>query len=96
MSVEHVDHPPHYGGADDPFEAIKVIDAWGVSFCLGNALKYIRRAGKKPRRIETTVAGADIKTYVEGTPESPIEDLKKARWYLDHEIERIEELEANQ
>lgn len=44
---ESVTHPPHYGGADDPYEAIKVIEAWEVSFCLGNVLKYIRRAGKK-------------------------------------------------
>lgn len=45
---EQVDHPAHYGGADDPYEAIKVIEAWGLSFCLGNAAKYISRAGKKP------------------------------------------------
>jgi hypothetical protein len=46
--VEQVDHPPHYGGADNPYEAIKVIEAWNLSFSLGNALKYICRAGKKP------------------------------------------------
>lgn len=67
--AEAVNHPAHYGGADNPYEAIKVIDAWGLGFCLGNAVKYIARAGKKDDRLE---------------------DLKKARWYLDHEIERIE------
>lgn len=41
-------HPDHYGGKDDPYEAIKVIEAWGLDFALGSALKYIRRAGKKP------------------------------------------------
>lgn len=41
------DHPAHYGGADDPFEAIKVIEAWGLGFNLGNTLKYISRAEKK-------------------------------------------------
>lgn len=45
---EQVDHPAHYGGPDDPYEAIKVIEAWGLGFCLGNAVKYISRAGKKP------------------------------------------------
>ena len=45
--MSEIDHPAHYGGEDDPFEAIKVIDAWGLGFCLGNALKYIRRAGLK-------------------------------------------------
>lgn len=63
-----VNNPAHYGGADNPYEAIKVIDAWRLSFCLGNVVKYIARAGKKNERIE---------------------DLKKARWYLDHEIKLL-------
>jgi hypothetical protein len=37
----------HYGGADNPYEAIKVIEAWNLGFCLGNTVKYISRAGKK-------------------------------------------------
>jgi hypothetical protein len=44
---EQVNHPPHYGGNDNPYEAIKVIEAWNLGFCLGNAIKYISRAGKK-------------------------------------------------
>jgi hypothetical protein len=44
---EQVNHPNHYGGKDNPYEAIKVIEAWGLDFCLGNAVKYIARAGKK-------------------------------------------------
>lgn len=48
-----VDHPAYYGGADDPYEAIKVIEAWGLDFCLGNAVKYISRAGKKDPAKET-------------------------------------------
>lgn len=47
MSEERVNHPAHYGGKDNVYEAIKVIDAWGLDFCLGNAAKYISRAGKK-------------------------------------------------
>lgn len=45
--AERVDHPDHYGGADNPYEAIKVIEAWGLGFHLGNAVKYVARAGKK-------------------------------------------------
>lgn len=60
-----VDHPAHYGGADNPYEAIKVIEAWGLGFNLGNTAKYIARAERKA---------------------VPIEDLEKARWYLDREI----------
>ena len=67
---EAVDHPAHYGGADNPYEAIKVIEAWGLGFCLGNAAKYIARAGKK---------------------DSELQDLKKARWYLDRRITQLEE-----
>jgi hypothetical protein len=44
---EQVVHPSHYGGAADPYEAIKVIEAWDAGFNVGSALKYIRRAGRK-------------------------------------------------
>lgn len=40
-------HPDHYGGKDNPYEAIKVIRAWGLDFALGNTAKYLCRAGKK-------------------------------------------------
>lgn len=39
--------PAYYGGADNPYEAIKVIEAWKLNFSLGSVLKYICRAGKK-------------------------------------------------
>lgn len=41
-----INHPNHYGG-DTTYEAIKVIKAWKLDFCLGNTVKYICRAGKK-------------------------------------------------
>lgn len=44
---EAINHPAHYGG-DIPTEPIKVIRAWGLNFALGNAVKYVARAGKKP------------------------------------------------
>lgn len=43
---ETVDHPSHYGG-DTVYETIKVIAAWRLGFLLGNAVKYLSRAGKK-------------------------------------------------
>lgn len=67
--MEHINHPQHYGG-DTTYEAIKVIEAWELGFCLGNTVKYISRAGKKDK-------------------EKTIEDLQKARWYLDREIQRL-------
>lgn len=65
---EAVDHPAYYkaGGV----EAIDVIEAWGLGFCLGNTVKYIARCGRKS--------------------ENAVEDLKKAAWYLNREIERKE------
>lgn len=47
VDTEKVNHPPHYGG-DTTYETIKVIEAWGLDFHLGNAVKYLSRAGRKP------------------------------------------------
>lgn len=51
---ETINHPEHYGGKENPYEAIKVIRAWDLSFSLGNVVKYITRAGKKDpaKRLE--------------------------------------------
>jgi hypothetical protein len=48
---ETVNHPEHYGG-DTTYEAIKVVEAWRLDFCLGNAAKYICRAGRKGNELE--------------------------------------------
>lgn len=47
MSEEDINHPKHYGGEDNPYEVIKVIEAWKLNFNLGNAVKYIARRGLK-------------------------------------------------
>ena len=49
---EQVNHPQHYGGENNPYEVIKVIEAWELDFHLGNTVKYISRAGKKERDKE--------------------------------------------
>lgn len=49
---ETVDHPAHYGGAGNPYEAIKVIEAWQLNFNLGNTVKYISRAPHKTNLLE--------------------------------------------
>lgn len=64
---DKVNHPHHYGGEFNTYEAIKVIEAWNLGFNLGNTIKYISRAGIKD-------------------PEREIEDLEKALWYLQREI----------
>ena len=40
-----VSRPDHYHFSE--YEPVKVIQAWGLSFCLGNVVKYIARAGRK-------------------------------------------------
>lgn len=51
VSQDLVNHPKHYSSAGG-FEAIKVIEAWKLDFCLGNTVKYIARAGKKADNSE--------------------------------------------
>lgn len=47
---ESVNHPPHYQG--NKFEVIDIIEDFQLDFLLGNALKYILRAGKKDDMIQ--------------------------------------------
>jgi len=64
--MSSVNHPAHYQGVG--LEVIEVIEAFDLNFCLGNAVKYILRAGKK----------GDTQ-----------EDLMKAAWYINKEIEKL-------
>jgi hypothetical protein len=66
MSHDPVNHPKHYTGHASGVECIQITEH--MNFCLGNAVKYIWRAGEKGDAIE---------------------DLRKARWYLDREIARL-------
>lgn len=65
---EQVNHPEHYGGELNIYEAIKVIENWQLDFHLGNTVKYISRAGKK---------------------EDMLQDLEKAKWYLERKITQL-------
>ena len=60
-----VNHPPHYTNGPD-LGTLECIDItrW-MPFTLGNAFKYVYRAG------------------VKGGPDKAIEDLEKAKFYLD-------------
>lgn len=68
-AVDKIDSPSHYAGDTEPIDLIASTDMLR-GFCLGNAIKYIARAGKK-----------------EG--ESEVDDLKKARWYLDRWLQVV-------
>ena len=58
-----INHPSHYQG--NKIEVIDIIEDFNLNFSLGNAVKYILRAGKKSDRKE---------------------DLMKAVWYIQREI----------
>ena len=44
-TIDSVNHPPHYASGN--IEVIEAIHDWKLGFPLGNAVKYIARAGKK-------------------------------------------------
>lgn len=69
---ELINHPAHYAEGRK-YEPIDVINDWGLNFNLGNAIKYISRAGRKD-------------------PNAILRDLKKARWYIDYELNRLCEI----
>lgn len=70
---DNINHPSHYTAHPSGIECIQITEY--MNFCLGNAVKYIWRAGLKN--------------------DKPIEDLKKAIFYLNREIERLERMNAN-
>lgn len=79
MKQDNVNHPAHYTWIKDKC-GIEVIDITRhLDFDLGNAIKYILRAGKKPKNEADS-------TFKEGT----IQDLKKAIWYLNDKIAMLE------
>jgi hypothetical protein len=68
MTNDPVNHPPHYTGHPSGVEAITITEHY--NFNVGNAIKYLWRAGLKTQ--------------------SPTEDLRKAAWYINREIARLE------
>ena len=52
-----VNNPQHYGGKDNPYEVIKVCEAWELDkdAYLFNVVKYVARAGKKDQSKELEV-----------------------------------------
>jgi hypothetical protein len=78
MKKEMINHPDHYGGKENPYETIKIIENLGLNFHVGNVFKYISRAGKKIDNNETSEVEALLK------------DLKKAEWYLKRYIDIVE------
>ena len=78
---ENVSHPSHYTWLKE-LCGIEVIDITRhMDFDLGNAIKYLLRAGRKP--IATEFVSADFL-------EAGIQDLKKALFYINDKINMLE------
>jgi hypothetical protein len=71
MSNDVINHPPHY--TSGKIEVIDFIEDKGLNFNLGNVIKYVARAGRKKSQGKSLESKA-------------LEDLKKARFYIDREI----------
>lgn len=70
-SHDAVNHPGHYNSHPSGVECITIVEC--MAFNIGNAVKYLWRAGLKG----------------EHTFAATVEDLHKAAWYVNREIERI-------
>lgn len=69
-------NPKHYKDHPSGIECIEVTRH--MNFNIGNVIKYLWRAGLKQE------TGMDQK-------QKHIEDLKKAQWYLNDEIKKLED-----
>lgn len=72
---DKVNNPSHY--TSGKIEVIDFIEDQKLGFCLGSAIKYICRAGKKKSE------GMTLK-------EKAIQDLKKAIWFIQRRIYELE------
>ena len=78
---ENVSHPSHYTWLKDKC-GIEVIDVTRhLDFDLGNAIKYILRAGRKPI-INENLSDDFLR--------AAIQDLKKALFYINDKIDMLE------
>ena len=78
---ENVSHPSHYTWLKDRC-GIEVIDITRhLDFDLGNAIKYILRAGRKPI-INENLSDDFLR--------AAIQDLKKALFYINDKIDMLE------
>ena len=78
---ENVSHPSHYTWLKDKC-GIEVIDITRhLDFDLGNAVKYILRAGRKPI-INENLSDDFLR--------AAIQDLKKALFYMNDKINMLE------
>lgn len=82
--MDSVNHPKHYNDHPSGVECITVVEH--MTFNVGNAIKYLWRAGLKIPEAVVLMGATEV---MERHKEKHLEDLKKARWYIDREIQRM-------
>lgn len=87
-----VNHPAHYTSDPSGVECIQITRH--RNFNIGNAIKYLWRAGLKGGNanfvlIEDTEKRTLTRKPLAGESESEIQDLNKAIWYIQDEIKRL-------
>ncbi len=85
MAHDPINHPKHYNSHPSGVECITITRH--MTFNVGNAIKYLWRAGLKFEQDFSSAAAFEVS---QRSREKHIEDLKKARWYIDDEIKRLE------
>lgn len=81
-----IDHTEYYKAGG--IEAIDVIEDWKLDFCLGNAIKYIARAGKKSddARTDFKKAAWYIKRHWDGVKNGhikPIPEQTRTKYHME-------------
>lgn len=71
---DEVNHPSHYTSHPSGVECIDITRH--MTFNIGNALKYLWRAGLKSEATKTQ-------------KEKHVQDLQKAAWYINDEISKL-------
>ena len=82
MVADNVNHPKHYNSHPSGVECITITEH--MNFNVGNAVKYLWRAGLKTPSVGCAATEVSIRH------QKTLEDLKKARWYVDREIKLLE------
>lgn len=75
MENTAVNHPDYYCAHPSGVECIQITEHY--NFCIGNAIKYLWRNGLKKEE------GLKDK-------EKQIQDLQKAVWYINREIQNLQ------
>lgn len=79
-AADNVNHPSHYTSHPSGVECIEITRHY--CFSIGNAIKYLWRAG-----LKNDAGLSDL--------DKEIEDLEKAKWYIQDRINQLEKIKRD-